>query len=293
MSVRLLMIFTLFIVSCESNNSKSCSEGGSLTFTTFNIQFLSGTVDSGEVPRSLEDYVAINTLLESTDADLITLQEIGALSALELITEDSSKSWGYEIAISGGSQHVAMLYNTEKIVAVDNVHELTVSDGLTLDYWSGVRYPLYAELTTKWGTEITVIALHLKAGIDESGVLQRANQVNDIVEFISGLGERNIIIAGDLNETFDGISEFGDTLQLLEDDNSGGQFLTSEISEQYTSLEFQDLIDHIWVSDSMYEFYSTDTVHVLPFDTDAEFDNFIISDHRPVVAVFDFPSTCK
>jgi endonuclease/exonuclease/phosphatase family metal-dependent hydrolase len=294
--ISLILIITL--ISCDEGSS-TCSNLIQINVGTFNIQYLSSAYELGDVPRTPEDYAKIVKIILDNDYAVVALQEINGTESFDLLYDNGLPAYyKYELGISGGNQKVAILYNSNKISSISNVRELKEDDGFSSANWGNVRYPLHAQLSVFGGMQFSFISVHLKAGIDDTPVLQRKNQIRELTAFLQNKTsnpnskyDENIFLLGDFNDVFEGINENIDSLQELEDASNIGEFLTKHLTD-WTQMDFQDLIDHVFVSTSIGTEYIDNSIKVIKFDEDPEYDGFNISDHRPVVLSIKVPTNC-
>ena len=278
-----MVLFSLLfaLISCTSAEKKTAPPT-ELTIGTFNVQFLSDQLEAGDVPRSAEDIDQLVRLIHETGFQLMAVQEVSAPGSLELLQAHGlSGAWALALGASGGSQRVGILYDTRVVEALDDVRELDHDDGLIPADWSGLRYPLAATVVVRGGLTFTLVSVHLKAGITAAGANQRARQVEQLTAWAAA-ENAPLLIMGDFNDTFAGILETVDSLAALEAATDTGRFLTEDLANDFTSLEFQDLIDHVFASPALDARLVHGSLSTVKFDQDASYAGFSISDHRPV-----------
>ncbi len=276
----LSILFVLF--SCESAE-KTAAPPTELTIGTFNLQFLADQLDTGDNPRTAGDVDQLVRLIDESGFQLMTVQEVLSAGSLELLKGHGLPgAWQLALGSSGGTQHCGILYDTRVIEAPADVRELGVDDGLIRTDWTGVRYPLTATITVRGGFSLTLVSVHLKAGVTDAGAQQRARQIEQLAAWAATV-EGPLLIMGDFNDTFEGIHATIDTLTALQDATDVGRFLTADLPEgDFTSLEFEDLIDHVFISPGIDEKVVPGSLATVKFDLDASYAAFNISDHRPV-----------
>jgi endonuclease/exonuclease/phosphatase family metal-dependent hydrolase len=298
--ILVILAFFLFITACDDTKEPACYDLGTINMATFNIQYLADSYDSGDTPRQAKDYAKIATLITDNELALIALQEIKSEESLNLLIDNGLPSrYKFQVGLSGGTQKLGILYDSDKIESIGTLVELDEEDGFAENDWDSVRSPLMAEVVIKGGTKFTMMVLHLKAGITEASVYKRFRQVEDVTNYITSISQefdpitkKGIIILGDLNETFEGITDIVDPLQPLEDATDLGEFITEEISSEFTSLQFDDLIDHVFITNDLASDYVTGSVAPIKFDEDSSYDGFVISDHRPVKFTINVVGNC-
>ncbi|PKN45494.1 MAG: hypothetical protein CVU59_08915 [Deltaproteobacteria bacterium HGW-Deltaproteobacteria-17] len=276
-----ILCFSLF--SCDSAE-KTADPPTELTIGTFNLQFLADAPDTGEVPRTAADLDGLVRLIDWGGFRLMTVQEVLSADSLALLQAHGlASSWRAAVGASGGTQKVGILYDTRVIERLDDVRELDNDDGLIPADWSGLRYPLAATVRVRGGFSFTLVCLHLKAGITDGGAAQRARQVEQLAAWAATV-DGPLLMMGDLNDTFEGIHATIDTLTALQEAGTDvGRFLTADLpAGDFTSLEFQDLIDHVFLSPDLDARVVPGSLATVKFDQDAAYDGLTISDHRPV-----------
>ncbi|PKN26716.1 MAG: hypothetical protein CVU65_04795 [Deltaproteobacteria bacterium HGW-Deltaproteobacteria-22] len=278
-----LSILWLTLFACESTE-KTVEPPTELTIGTFNLQFLPDQLDTGDIPRSAEDMDNLVRLIDESGWQLLTVQEVLSADSLRLLQAHGlSSAWRLALGASGGTQKVGILYDTRVIDGLDDVHELDNDDGLIPADWSGLRYPLAATVRVLGGFTFTVVCVHLKAGITNAGASQRARQVEQLAAWAAGRSTP-LLIMGDFNDTFEGIHGTIVTLTALQEAGAEvGRFLTADLpAGDFTSLEFQDLIDHVFISPDLDARVVPGSLATVKFDQDVSYDGLTISDHRPV-----------
>jgi len=271
----------LAVTACD-DGTKTTAPPTELTVGTWNVQFLADRLDAGEIPRTAADVTALVRLITDGGFQVLAVEEVlGADSLALLQAHGLGASWRLEVGASGGTQKLGVLWDSRVIDRLEDVHELDNDDGLIPADWSGLRYPLFARVVVRGGFTFTIVVVHLKAGITNAGASQRARQVDQLAAW-AATHDGPLLIMGDYNDTFEGILEGVDTLAALED-SEAGRFLTADLPEgAFTSLEFMDLIDHVFLSPDLDARVVTDSLSTIDFDLDAANNGVAISDHRPV-----------
>ncbi|MBU1534572.1 hypothetical protein KKF84_04580, partial [Myxococcota bacterium] len=125
----IVCILGLALVSCgEEKNEPDPPE--TLVVGTFNIQFLSDTLSSGDTPRSADDYAQVSRLIEESGFNIMAVQEVRSVGSLDRLKENGLRgSWEVVLGESGGSQHCGILYDTRFVESLNNVEELGETAG--------------------------------------------------------------------------------------------------------------------------------------------------------------------
>lgn len=283
----LIVLFIFFVSACESEGVKNKESLSIFHIGTFNIQFLADDYGVGETPRGAADYGHLARLITDNELDLIAVQEIESQKSLELLEENGlPESFEPALGASGYRQRVGVLYDIDAGIGIRQARELKEADGFTPAHWSNVRYPFLAEVEVSGAFRFLFLSVHLKAGIARDDAEQRRSQVEELVAWAENQ-ELPFVIAGDFNDTFEGISEGVDTLEPLEEATEIGCFLTSDVQD-FTSLQFFDLIDHVFVSPELDDIYIEESAETIKFDQDSSYEGAVVSDHRPVRCSFAF-----
>lgn len=222
----------------------------------------------------------------------------------------------------GGNIRNAFIYRTDRVEFIPGSDRTIDANGAattavasnTSGPFAGSRIPLVADFTfLPTGEEITVIGNHFasKIGSDplfgtrkppfNSDEIQRAEQAQAVNTFVDGLLAANanaqIVVAGDLNEF-----SFEEPLSVLKGTGSlqngsfvaGGDEVLNDLmlslaeDERYSYIfegNSQDL-DHILVSDSLFDLAEFDAVHI-----NSEFlAANRLSEHDPILARLFLPA---
>jgi hypothetical protein len=105
----ILLIFAF--CSCTNSDSKT------ITIGTFNIEWLGDGIDDKN-PRDEEDYKNIAYVIKESEADILALQEIENITALNKIM-NYLPDYNYYITDASGDQQLACIY--KKSVKVDKI----------------------------------------------------------------------------------------------------------------------------------------------------------------------------
>ena len=193
----------------------------------------------------------------------------------------------------GGNIRVGYLYNPDRVDFIEGslaqVTDTNLSDG---DAFEDSRTPLSASFLFN-GEEVTVVANHFtsKGGSTplfgavqppvNGGEEQRIEQAVVVNSYVSDIlatnSAANIVVLGDFNEF-----EFEEPLAVLTGDSLNNLTETLPENERYSYI-FQgnsQSLDHILVTDSLFDRGQFDAVHV-----NAEFA-MQASDHDPLLAAF-------
>ncbi len=220
-----------------------------LQVATFNIEWLT-VAQVDEVGRNATDYEMIRTLITENGLDLIALQEIEGDAAMEHLQLPSRYSWA--AGSTGWSQNVVLVWRND-LLEVSEVREVDLprTDGAN-------KAPLAARVRHLQGDlAFTFVGLHHKAYTDDEAARERRAQTEDLAAWLDGeLADdeeapfaENVVLAGDFNDTFEGLNPSIRSLPPLQDEL--GYTFTTEAAETYTQIDFESLIDHIALSPAL------------------------------------------
>ncbi len=265
---------------------------------TFNIDWLWDHYEGEFTPRNATDYAMVARLITDHDLDLVGLQEINGPGALDLL--ELPGEYEYVVGQSGWSQNPAILYRSDRL-------EVLRSREVFLE---GTDWPskdlLVAEVTSLDGQlAFTFVVVHLTPFADEDNAAYRDNQVRQLYAFVTEelpatvqppFGD-HVVVAGDFNDTFEGIHPWYDTLQVFEDD--ADFVFATEDTKDYTEISYRSKIDHVLLSANLVPHYlnagADGACHVIAHDEISPYSDYEggydgrqnISSHRPAWIFMD------
>jgi len=232
-------------------------------------------------------------IINSIDADLISLQEIQSDSAFFALVAQLNKiddnNWsGYRANTDKWEMNLAYIYKTN-IIKVKKIYE--IYDG---DYHAFPRRPLVMEFVYN-EDNFVIINNHLKAKRGEENRARRIDACQKLDKFINDeLSEKNVIVLGDLNDQLTD-SEEENVFQVFMNKPEEYKFADWEIAADSTAnwsypyWKYRGHIDHILISDELFDEFANagseiKTITIDKFmegEGDARYK--YITDHRPVV----------
>ncbi len=225
--------------------------------------------------------------------DLIAVQEVADPTAFAAL--ESKLPAGYQIVINddpGAFLRVALVTQSQRV---------TVSEVETLfknDAYAFPRPPLKARVLAQGvgsgSFDFVVVVVHLKAQLNQASQDRRKDACIKLDAWLSAElakgGEQDYVVIGDFNDELDDPPQWNVFGPLLSK-SSTYTFLTSaEVQAgKYTYLPFQSFLDHVLVtSDALVE-YGAGSTNVLELEKSVtDYENGV-SDHRPVLSVFQSP----
>lgn len=233
----------------------------------------------------------VKTIIRNLDVDLIAVQEIGSISSFNNLL-DSLPGWSG--VLSGDTygnwyQKTGFLFKSD-LISMSNVQNIFYSDE---DRYAFPRPPLAAYVQLKDGSgtkfDFTIIVLHLKAYGDEDSRLRRLAACEDLKEYIddeiAAGADPDFIVLGDWNDIITDLVG-SNVFNVFLEDQDHYRFLTKNLSGQFSYIN-SSLIDHILITNDANSEFGGGTTRVLYLDDEFRAYPSEVSDHRPVVAVFD------
>ncbi len=276
-------------LSCDENSDQSKSGVFySDCVTTFeqDENFEVVTFNLEQFPKKNNTIMHVAELLVHLNADVVAVQEISNEGALKELA-DKMEEWEYVYSPnSSGSLTPGFLIKMSEIELIEDETRALFED----DNYRFPRSPLMVKVKhRKSGVESYLINLHLKAMGDEESVQRRLLASHKLKELLDEEYSHDyVIVLGDFNDELD---------EENPEQNVFHNFIVSENyrftdmsiaqgeEENWSYPGWPSHIDHILISDEWFD--AVDTTMTL--SPDACFDNYekFISDHRPVVSVFE------
>lgn len=243
-------------------------------------------------PALSETPSLVADLITSLDLDVIAVQEIRDAEAFEEVVQRLPKHKG---ALSphtygdGTYQKVGFLYR-EDLVTLTNVSTIFQGSGYELP-----RPPLQATLkVTGTDAELTLIAVHLKAGLGDEDIARRADSIEilagHINSLVDGPADDEVLLLGDFNETVD--NDFGREVlsPILDDDTFRFQTETLAAQGTATYLPAQVMLDHMVTTRALDDELAGATGPTVP-DLEGQVPGYRddVSDHLPVIISLPMP----
>ncbi len=232
----------------------------------------------------------LRMIIPRLDVDLYCIQEIEDTIAFRTMLATLSEYDGtYSRDDYGSSYQKTGIIYKRGIVTVSNVRQI---------FWNNENFPrppLVMDVVASnngRSFDFCLIVLHLKAGFNFSDRQRRANACRLLKEYIDNElragGEQDFLVVGDWNDRLDSPFEENVFLPFLED-TIKYCFLTLPIAGNsfYASLISSGvLIDHILITRDALNEYSGGRTITLRLDDEVSGYLRLISDHRPVIAIF-------
>jgi trimeric autotransporter adhesin len=290
-----------------------------LDVVSFNVEWFSIT-SNGPTNEALQ-LQNLKTLIQTLDADVYALQEIGNQiyspntegGFTKLLAELAPLGYAgirsphpYVPSPSYGNdqtavQGLAFIYKTS---VVNSPAFTVVLDGFVptsyptdpAKFWASGRYPymMSANITINGVTKnIKFINVHAKSGSDADAYTRRIADVQVLKDYLdTNFPNDNIILLGDYNDDVDTSINPGNpsSYQAIVNDVEDYKVVTKTLSDNglATTYSFPDAIDHVTISNELFNDYvpnSADREVISGFITNPA---STLSDHYPVSTRFVF-----
>lgn len=181
------------------------SFAASLTVGTYNIR----NFDYDERYRIQTNKSELSKIINSTQADLIAVQEINNTTEFTRYVKSTFQGFDAELSECGGAhgQKLGFMFNTKKLKLLSFNEDLALSGpGNTGTCYGGSRpaaIGLFEIIDTK--QRFYAVSVHLKSGSQNESIEKRLGQFKVIEKIIKSLqsstGVQDFVIAGDMNTT--------------------------------------------------------------------------------------------
>jgi endonuclease/exonuclease/phosphatase family metal-dependent hydrolase len=287
------IIFVLLIMgaSCKDNSNstnKEKSVADCIVSFEHNQKFEVLTFNIEQFPKSDITIAATAKLLNHINADVVALQEITSERALKTLT-DQMEGWSSVFTTEPRyGLSVAYLFKTTEVELIDDYTGVLFRD----DTYRFPRAPLVIKVRHRTsGIETILINLHLKAMGDDESVARRRVASNILKEYLdTNHPDDYVIVLGDYNDELveeDPLDEV--YLNFIQDTISyrfADMVVAKGDEENWSYPGWPSHIDHILITDEWFAYLDT-LWTIRPEMCVGNYEDDI-SDHRPVVAVFNF-----
>jgi hypothetical protein len=286
-----------------------------LEVVNWNIEWFGSTANGPANDNQQEQNV--KTVLQNVGADIYGLVEVVDETRLANIV---SQMPGYTYVIgnygshvnppdqSGGplseAQKLAFVYKTSMFSNV-TVRPLINNQNTSSDsynYWSSGRYPflMTADVTLNCVTKrINFILVHAKANTSPTATAYArrqasARELHDTIQ--TYFADENVIVLGDFNDDLDqtitsGITPPVTSYNVFTTDNANffSPTLSLSLAGKKSTVSYNDMIDHVMLSNEMEAYYMPSTASVLT-DVTSLVTNYgsTTTDHYPVFTRYKF-----
>ena len=287
MKYKLLILFSLLILSCSENTNPVINEdnenfelinsalnftgsGNSLDIVTWNIEYF---------PKHEMTSEYVKESIDALNVDIIALQEITSTEELNHLKGLLAGNWEAYRSGNGDWGELAYLINTDNISSYSNPY--TILNGFSYDFaW---REPYLLEFVYN-NENFYLINVHLKCC---DGSEERRRNSNEAIHnyIISSLNNENVIVVGDFNDL---LIDDNNVFEIFINNSENFQFTDYDIASGESAFwsfpSWPSHLDHILITNELFNsVIETETVLI-----DNSLDEFFseyeeyISDHRPV-----------
>ncbi|MBS2098516.1 endonuclease/exonuclease/phosphatase family protein [Carboxylicivirga linearis] len=292
-------VFILGWTSCKKDDPETswtvdfsdCIEttsSQSLEVVTFNIEHfrLSSSHDYNITIRI--PYIA--SIIGQLDADVVALQEIGS-EYVTLRLADELPGWeGVFTTSASGNQSLAYLYKTSEVELYEEETEaIAFGDE---DWFAFPRLPFKIKIHhAGTGMDVYLINNHLKCCGGNDNKIRRREASEKLQDYIDNqLADQPVIVLGDYNDYISEEYYSDNVFWNFVEDSDNYRFADMEIAmgdDEYWSYpgdRYTSHLDHILITNELFDVHqSTSTIR--PSYCYSDYLS-MVSDHRPVMAVF-------
>ncbi|MEO5684268.1 MAG: choice-of-anchor J domain-containing protein [Chitinophagaceae bacterium] len=304
-----------------SVNGTSIDPVKTLEVVNWNMEWFGSTDPTlGPVNKALQKQNA-QIILPSIGADLYALVEIVDTASLGNLVRTAMPGYNYIICNYGSYsnpfqsratpigqlQKQGFIYKTSVFSNIDTTSLLSVGVNTAPDtlnpnynYWSGGRYPFMMSADVLLGgvtKRIHFIAVHAKANTSPTATAyaRRKSGADNLHTYLnSSLPDANIVVLGDFNDDLDQSITDGfvtTSYDAFTTDNTHfySPTLALSLAGKKSTVAYNDMIDHVMVSNEMQPFYMGASASVLT-DVSGLVNNYAstTSDHYPVFTRYAF-----
>lgn len=296
----------------ELTPTPSVAPDGVLETVTWNLEWYGA--DNQGPSDDFRQTKNVLRVVDSLDADLYAFQEISSQQSLTELTGYMTNYEGLIAQHVNYNQKMAFAYNTNTIEVIESGY-ISKSDVRAEFqdqwdyYWANGRMPLFIHFRYRYpeqniSKEFYAVTIHGKANTGDSGAeyeesyIRRQKAAEGLYYYLQDhKSTANIIILGDYNDDVDQSIFYYDENNYAEtpydefvDDNEHFNVITKKLSDsgESASINYEDIIDHITMSNELFDEYSDGSVQVYKAP-----QNYIsgygktTSDHLPVWAKFN------
>jgi hypothetical protein len=311
-----ITVSTSSLSSVINTKGTSIDPATTLEVVNWNMEWF-GSTGFGPANENLQEQNA-KTVLQTIGADIYGLVEVVDENRLRNIVNQMP---GYSYVICNYGSHVnppdptggplseaqkeAFVYKTSifKNVSVRPLINNTNTSSSSYNNWASGRYPflMSADVTLNCVTKkINFILIHAKANTSPTATSYArrqaaATELHDTL--MAYFPNDNIIMLGDFNDDLDQSITAGFTTTsyssfTTDAANFFSPTLSLSLAGKKSTVSYNDVIDHVMLSNEMQPFYMTGTANILT-DVAALISNYgkTTTDHYPVFTRYQFRNT--
>lgn len=220
---------------------------------------------------------AIAALINQYNFDVLILNEVLDEASWNDFIQNhlgNASNWDYRISQAGCSLRQVTMWKKSSVTLESGYDLNCATSNCIIDEnsatWNdcGGRRPYIANFAVNNSTvKFSTATIHFKAYTTTTDCQLRKDQVDSFVKWVdwAGMSSKNFLVAGDYNDTLPGTGNCSsiDTLTSMEN-HSGFRFATAQPGYFYSYMmgnglvtydtaSFQNTIDHIWVTNSLFD----------------------------------------
>jgi exonuclease III len=285
-----LMILFWAGTSCNDSDDES-GEGKAFSscVPSFrqNENFEVVTFNLEDFPKQNNTIMNTSGLLTRLNADVIAIQEITNEGALKELAAQMD-GWEYVFTPSPSNNiSLGFLVKMTEIELVEEETQVLFDD----DSYLFPRAPLVIKVRDRESDfETWLINIHLKAFDGAEDIKRRLLAAQKLKEYLdSNLADEFVILLGDYNDELAEEIASDDVFSSFTQDSENYMFadmtITTGDDDFWSYPDYPSHIDHILITDEWFDYFDS----AMTIRADECFSSYekYISDHRPVVAVFD------
>ncbi|PWE00218.1 endonuclease/exonuclease/phosphatase family protein [Marinilabilia rubra] len=287
---RVLLFAILFAgAGCDDSNGDDVSgdDFGCVTSFEQNRAFEVVTFNMENFPKEQNTIMHVAELIEHVNADVIAVQEISSESVLNGLANQMS-GWEYVFTPDPSSDiSLGYLYKATEVELIEEATDVWFED----DWWRFPRAPFVIKIRHREsGLETILINLHLKAMGDADDIGRRYQASQALKEYLdTNHPDDFVIVLGDYNDELAEEKQTEDVFANFTDDSENYKFADMSIAtgnkDFWSYPGWPSHIDHILMTDEWFDYFD-EAITLRPDQCFDDYENYI-SDHRPVVAVFN------
>jgi len=292
----LLLALVFIFVACDDDSEVTTKNGKSfadcvvsfeqnddLEIVTFNLE---------QFPKAGNTIMHTAELLQHLNADVVAVQEISGEGALvELANQMTGWEAVFTIAPTSYGQSLGYLVKATEMEVLDDFTQAWFEE----EPYNFPRTPFVIKVRHREsGMETLLVNLHLKASGDPEeeaeNVGRRRRASIKLQEYLdTNYPDDFVIVLGDFNDEINEEQTIDDVFSNFTEAADAYRFVDATIAdggEEFWSYPlWPSHIDHILITDEWFNYWESTTT-IRPDQCFEDYEDFI-SDHRPVVAIFD------
>jgi len=303
-----ITISTSGLTSSIALKGSSIDPAGTLEVVNWNIEWF-GSPSNGPTNDAQQEQ-NVKTVLQNVGADIYGLVEVVNEPALARVV---SQLPGYSYVVGQFGSHatspatlaeaqkLAFVYKTSLFsnVSVRPLINNQNTSSVSYNNWSSGRYPflMTADVTLNCVTKrMNFVLIHAKANTSPTATSYArrqaaAQELHDTLK--TYFADANIIIMGDFNDDLDQSITAGFTTTSYSSFTTDPDFfsptLALSLDDKKSTVSYNDVIDHVIISNELQPYYMTNTATVLT-EVSTLVSNYgsSTSDHYPVFTRYQF-----